>query len=130
MSISKTQPGITLTFLLKRNPSFPYPTFKVRYRKHMGDVIPILKKYNCSHYAVQFFSTNTHQDVRRVLGASEDAAIADVLYDAVATLKFPDLELFKVFMVDEEHRRYLERDGDMVSAQQTVVLSGEEVVGI
>lgn len=126
----KTQPGIKITFLLKRNPSFPYPAFKLRYRKHMGDVIPILKDYNCTHYSVQFFSTSTHQDALRILGAGEDAANTGPAYNAVATLRFPDLEDFKAFMSDEEHKKHLERDGDMVAAQETVVLAGEEVVGI
>jgi hypothetical protein len=96
----------------------------------MGDVIPILERYNCSHYSVQFFSSSTHHDAMLVLGASEEAANADTAYDAVASLSLPNLDSFRGFMSDEEHVRHLERDGDMVAAQKTVVLAGEEIVGI
>jgi hypothetical protein len=118
---------LQFTYHLARASPLSFDDFKERYKKHMETAIPILKKYNCTKYSVQLNSTETQNVGLGAMGFSKAPA---PIYDAVTTLSFTSVEDFKGFMGDEGHHALLKRDGDMCDNAKTVILSGEEMVGI
>jgi hypothetical protein len=119
--------SIQFTYHLARASPLSFEDFKERYKKHMETATPILKKYNCNKYSVQLNSTET-QNIG--LGAMGFPKPPEPVYDAVTTVSFPSVEDFKGFMGDADHHSLLKRDGDMCDNSKTLILSGEEMVGI
>jgi hypothetical protein len=118
---------IQFTYHLARASTLSFDAFKERYKQHMADACPILKRHSCSKYSVQLNSTETQNDGLSAMGLSKPPT---PVYDAVTTVSFPSLEDFKGFIGDSEHHALLKRDGDMCDNSKTLILSGEVIVGI